>query len=231
MSASLLIRGLSYSMVGALLGIVAAAPASAALIYAQWTFEGSQPTSAGPHAPEIGVGSAFVVHQGTSTYSSPTGNGSEHSFSSTGWAVGDYLQFNYPQEVTGDAAGFHMRFRFDITSNAADPPVFVLQRSRNGAAFTTISSSSVVKSDAPPNSPRNSSTRQTVYSHFHSQFVSANTISYRLLCNDAPFPISQDANVRIDNVILDLVPEPGTGLLATCALVGLASLRRRAESA
>ena len=229
MSASLLIRGLSYSTVGAILGIVAAAPASAALIYAQWTFEGSQPTSAGPHAPEVGAGSAFVFHQGNSTYSSPTGNGSAHSFSSTGWAVGDYLQFNYPQEFGGPGAGFYPRFRFDIASNAANPPVFLVQRSRNGGSFQTISSSSVVKSDAPPSSPWNSSTRQLTYSYTLGgvETLSGNSISYRLLCNDAPFPISQDVNVRVDNVIFELVPEPGTGLLAACAALGAAMLRRR----
>ncbi len=224
MNASMLIRGLSHAMIGTILGIVGTAPASAATIYAQWTFEGSQPTSAGPHAPEVGAGTAFVFHQGDSVYSSPSGNGSEHSFSSTGWAVGDYLQFNYPHPVGG--AGFYLRFRFDIASNAADPPVFLVQRSRNGEGFQTIESS-VRKSDAPPNIPWSPSTRQVVYSYTLSQFLSANSISFRLLCNDAPFPISQDINVRVDNVIIERVPEPATGLLAACFLACAAALRRR----
>ncbi len=67
---------------------------SHATIIAKWTFETSIPASAGPFAPEVGSGLALGSHAGASVYSSPSGNGSAHSFSSTLWAVGDYYQFS-----------------------------------------------------------------------------------------------------------------------------------------
>ncbi len=36
---------------------------------ADWTFETSQPATAGPFAPEIGLGSASGLHAGAATYS------------------------------------------------------------------------------------------------------------------------------------------------------------------
>src|SRR4051812_39869141 len=62
--------------------LVAFVPAQADTL-AQWTFETSVPTTAGPLAPEVGSGSALAFHIGASTYSNPVGNGSNESFSST----------------------------------------------------------------------------------------------------------------------------------------------------
>ncbi len=81
-----------------LLPAVAALVAASSLqahadVIADWTFETSAPVTAGPFSPEIGAGSASGFHSGTTTYSSPVGNGSSHSFSSNGWSVGDYYQF------------------------------------------------------------------------------------------------------------------------------------------
>ena len=62
-------------------------------VVADWTFETSMPATAGPFTAEIGAGSALGFHAGTTVYSTPAGNGSAHSFSSTAWSVGDYYQF------------------------------------------------------------------------------------------------------------------------------------------
>src|SRR5262249_6268835 len=72
---------------------LAAASAHASTVIADWTFETSQPTTAGPFNAEIGSGQATGHHAGAAVYSTPVGNGSAHSFSSTVWAVGDYYQF------------------------------------------------------------------------------------------------------------------------------------------
>src|SRR6201999_760898 len=65
---------------------------------ARWTFETSQPITAGPFAAEAGAFAttsfASGSHVSTATYSSPSGNGSLHSFSSDNWSVGDYYQIN-----------------------------------------------------------------------------------------------------------------------------------------
>src|SRR6516164_6923551 len=83
---------LHKSILALTVALAGAASASADTI-ASWTFETSQPVTAGPFAPEVGTGSALGVHSGSSTYSAPAGNGSSHSFSSTNWLVDDYYQF------------------------------------------------------------------------------------------------------------------------------------------
>lgn len=222
MNSRRLLRTTFGGMIASLALSMGAIPASGALL-ARWTFEESMPASAGPHSAEVGTGTAFVVHQGASLYSSPVGNGSEHSFSSTGWAVGDYYQFNYPLPEGRDI----LRFRFDMASNAVEPPVFSLQRSIDGNPYVTHLSN-IKPSDAPPKIAWNSSMRQLSYSFVVSEFnFRVNSLSYRLLCYDMPFPLSPDVNVRLDNVSIEAVPEPGTGLLAAGAAVCVAAFRRR----
>src|SRR5690349_21798851 len=70
---------------------------SQAVLIADWTFETSVPTTAGPYVAEGGVNAATSfasgLHAGASVYSNPAGAGSAESFSSTAWAIGDYYQF------------------------------------------------------------------------------------------------------------------------------------------
>ena len=80
---------------------------------ADWTFESSIPATSGPFAAEIGTGAASGHHASTSTYSSPAGNGSAHSFSSNTWAAGDYYQFS--TSTLGDSA---ISLSFDQTSSS-----------------------------------------------------------------------------------------------------------------
>ncbi len=53
-----------------------AASSAMAGTIADWTFETSIPSTAGPYSPEVGAGSATGSHAAASTYSSPAGNGS-----------------------------------------------------------------------------------------------------------------------------------------------------------
>ncbi len=206
----------------AIISGAAVRPAPGALL-ASWTFEESRPTSAGPHAPEEGQGTLFVIHQGESEYSSPVGNGSEHSFSSTGWRVGDYIQINYPESPRNEV----VRVRFDMASSAAEPPVFALQSRRGDLPFGT-GEPNIKPSDAPPNVAWNSATRQLSYSFdFQNPNLRGAPFSFRLFCYDVPFPLPPDVNVRLDNVTLEAIPEPASGLLAACAAFGVAAFRRR----
>lgn len=212
--------------IAAAIGVAAITTPAPGALLANWTFEESRPMSAGPHAPEVGTGLLFAFHQGASEYSSPTGNGSEHSFNSTAWAVNDYYQIHYPQRVSNSA----VRLRFDMASNVAEPPAFSLIRSTDGGPYRP-SATEIKFSDAPPRVAWNSSTRQFIYSFsVTSDTRVLESISYRLICYDTLFPGSPNVNVRLDNVSIEAVPEPATGLLAACAVVGLTAFRRCAEA-
>jgi hypothetical protein len=89
-------------------------------------------SSFGPVTAEIGTGTAMEVHVSTATaYSDPAGNGSAHSLASSGWAVGDYYQFNVPtSSITG------VLINFSQTSSGTGPEKFRLQYSLDGSTFT-----------------------------------------------------------------------------------------------
>lgn len=120
------------------------APAHAAIV-AQWTFETSLPTTAGPFAPEVGSGTALGSHAGAATvYSNPVGNGSAESFSSNTWAVGDYYQFS--TSLTGLGG---VTLSWDQTSSSTGPRDFRLAYSTDGTTFTDFASYSVLTNGTP----------------------------------------------------------------------------------
>ncbi len=104
---------------------------------AQWTFETSQPSNAGPHNAEVGTGIARGLHaSGGTVYSAPAGNGSARSFSSTAWAAGDYYQFSF--STTGLQG---ISISFDQTGSNTGPKTFQVQTSINGSTYTTLAGS------------------------------------------------------------------------------------------
>ena len=105
---------------------------------AQWTFEVSQPSATEPPnipltgvTPEFGTGTASALHLGATTYSSPAGNGSSHSLSSSNWMVGDYYQFACS---TLGASGISVAW--DQVSSATGPGAFQFQYSLDGINFS-----------------------------------------------------------------------------------------------
>jgi hypothetical protein len=105
-------------------------------VLADWTFETTQPRTAGAFAPEIGNGSAIGHHADPSAvYSTPLGNGSLDSFSSNTWTAGDYYQFS-----TSTVGFTGILFRFDQTGSDNGPRDFKIQYSADGAAFTDLTS-------------------------------------------------------------------------------------------
>lgn len=104
---------------------------------ALWTFEVSVPTTAGPYLAESGINAATSnasgFHAGTTTYSNPAGNGSAECYSSNGWAIGDYYQF---QTSTVGFSG--ITISFDQTRSGTGPATFDVEWSTDGTTFTTL---------------------------------------------------------------------------------------------
>ncbi len=212
--------------------------ASAATI-ADWTFETSIPATAGPFSPEIGAGSATGIHPGGSTYSSPSGNGSLHSFSSNTWVVGDSYQFQV--NTTGQQ---NIMLSFDQTSSNTGPRDFVLQYSTNGTSFTNFGSQYSVLANASPNVPWNNTTVNPLYTFNYdlssiSALNNASAVYFRLADNSTISAnggaVASGGTDRVDNVIITgtlsggAVPAPGilpASLLGLAIAAGMVARRR-----
>jgi len=130
-------KGLRLLLAGLALSFSVMAPVADAQVIAGWTFESSQPATAGPHNAEIGTGTALGLHaNGATTFSSPSGNGSARAFSSNSWAAGDSYQFSFS---TSGYAGISITF--DQTGSNTGPETFEVQISTNGTTFTTLAGS------------------------------------------------------------------------------------------
>ncbi len=119
------------------LGLFLACAASTlhASVFTKWTFEASIPTTAGPHAAEVGTGTASGVHASSSTvWSNPVGNGSNESFSSNNWSAGDYYQFS-----TNSVGIQDIIISFAQTRSSTGPNDFALFYS-TGGSFTSFAS-------------------------------------------------------------------------------------------
>lgn len=204
--------------------LLVAAPASATVL-ANWTFESSVPATAGPHAAEIGSGSAIGFHSsGSVVYSNPVGNGSLESFSSNYWSVGDYYQFS-----TSTAGYMGISFQWDQAGSSTGPRDFELSWSTDGSVFTPLmnhtvpagsfssSTYSALFTNGPVAGPVGLDNQATVY--FRLTDISTVAVGGGT--------VGTSGSGRVDNVIIDgiAIPEPAT--LALLAIGGLGVLRRR----
>ena len=135
----------SILALGCALSLFGTGTSHASITIAQWTFESSAPTNAGPYAPESGSGSALGSHASSSVvYSSPTGNGSSESFSATYWAVGDYWEFTVS---TLNYSGITLSW--DQTSSNTGPRDYKLAYSTDGSLFTDFATYIVLANASP----------------------------------------------------------------------------------
>ena len=215
------------------LALLALAGSAQAQTIAQWTFETSIPATAGPFSPEVGSGSALGFHAGASVYSSPAGNGSAHSFSSTLWAVGDYYQF---QSSTIGFSG--IKLTWDQTSSSTGPGKMALQYSTDGSTFTQFGSDlTILQNGGAPYPAWNGTTGTNAYS-FSVDLSSitalnnAPAVYFRLMDSSTTSAsggtVSAGGTDRVDNFTI-AVPEPTTGLflLGGLGILGLCFKNRR----
>ncbi|MFO0839548.1 MAG: hypothetical protein U1D55_13615 [Phycisphaerae bacterium] len=182
---------------------------------AQWTFEVSIPATAGPHAAEVGTGTAVGFHaNGAAVYSNPVGNGSVESFSSNTWTVGDYYEFNV------STTGYNtITLDWDQTSSNTGPRDFQLSYSTDGVNYSPIGGVYVVLANATPNPVWSTATPQPIF-HFGPIAAPAAvdnqaTVSFRLVDSSAISAnggaVAAAGTDRVDNFTIN-----GTVISTSC---------------
>jgi hypothetical protein len=208
---------------------------------ADWTFETSQPNTAGPYNPEIGSGSASGSHAGAAVYSSPAGNGSSHSFSSSIWAVGDFYQFTFSTTSYTTANYTGLQLSFDQTSSSTGPGMFGLFYSINGGTYTQLGANyTVLGNGTAPNASWNATTASSAYtftpdlSSLGTSLLGDTSVSFRLIDESTTSAgggtVSTGGTDRVDNFVVSAVPVPEPTTISMALIGGLASLvalRRR----
>lgn len=108
-----------------------------AVIVAQWTYQTTTPTTAGPHAAEAGIfaGTSFASTNSGGTISSPAGNGTSNAFSSNGWAAGEYYQF-----LTSTVGYDTITLSFAQAASGTGPRDFQFQYSTDGVSYVNFGS-------------------------------------------------------------------------------------------
>jgi len=211
---------------------VTAAPST----IAQWTFETSQPTTYGLFSPETGLGSASGYHAGTSTYSSPAGNGSAHSFSSNTWAVGDYYQFK--TSTTGFTG---ITVSWDQISSNTGPKDFSLLYSTDGINFSSAIPSYTVLANSTPNTWSTATPISNSSYSFDFSGITAldnqSAVYFRLrdldMISANGSTVAAGGTDRVDNFTVSAIaiPEPSTyALLAGVATLAVVVMRRKARA-
>jgi len=220
---------------------ISSAPAFAGAI-TEWTFESTSASIAGTSnhidniAADVGTGVASGVHAGAGTvWSSPAGNFSSHSFSSTLWAVGDYYQF---QTSTRGLSGIAVVW--DQTGSSTGPRDFQLSYSLDGSTFTPVGSGyTVLQNGLAPNPSWGASTGSGAYTLGYdlsgiTAVDNAASVYFRLTDTDTTSTsggtVGTGGTDRIDNFTVQTapVPEPTSIALGIAGgLAGLVILKRR----
>ena len=217
--------------------LILAASAQAQTI-AQWTFETSQPSGspgAGNYltniAAEVGSGTGSGWHAGASTYSTPVGDGSVHSFSSSLWAVGDFYQFD-----TSTVGYSGIRVEWDQASSGTGPGFGHLQYSTDGNTFTPFGSDYSIVVNATPNAWSSATYNPLFHYTVDLSSVTAlnndSTVWFRLVDPNTTSAnggtVGTAGTDRVDNFTVEVVPEPHSlALLGGFGILAWNFVRRR----
>jgi len=211
-------------LTGALLGSFTAS----AQTIAQWTFETSIPLTGGPLTPEVGAGTATSNTGGA--FTNPAGWGSTESWSSVGWAIGEYFQFQV------STIGFtDIGVNWQQTGSNSGPANFVLQYSTDNVSYTNFGTYAVTldgwNTTATP--------AASVKSFGLSTILAINNVPnvyFRLTVVDTVSVnggiVAAGGTSRVDNFTVTAIPEPSStvALAGMFALAGVMLRRRRRES-
>jgi hypothetical protein len=203
---------------------------ASATTLAQWTFETSLPTTAGPHLAEGGLFAASSEALGGTggVYSNPVGNGTAESFSSTLWDLGDYYQFK-----TSSLGYQGLSLTFDAISSSTGPRDFKVQASTDGSLFTDIGFTYQNRVNSSPAwTSGSNSGLDTFTTSLPSSLDNQANIWVRLVQNSTTSAsggtVATSGTSRVDTVTIDgtEVPEPATCLLMLVGMAGMISRRR-----
>ena len=213
---------------------VAAATASADLVCG-WAMPTAVPaaTTGGSYnygAADQGTGAAGSMLSSAhavaaTTYSSPTGNGSQYSFSTNNWTIGDNYQVAFS---TIGSAG--LSISWDQTRSGTGPATFDALLSIDGGATWTnlLAGYSVVQAGLAGSGTTNwnATTNQSAFTKTVSLGVAAeNLADVRVRFSSTVTSATAGTN-RIDNIMVtNNIPSPGA--IALLGLAGLVARRRR----
>lgn len=183
----------------------------------------------GPLAAEVGTGSAYGQHLLTTTgFSSPSGNGSLHSFSSNGWSAGDNYEFRVPTTGYQDII-----VSYDQTRSGTGPNEFNFQYSTNGTTFSNFGSLYTLAGTGwNPTTAATAAGNSFLFDLSAIPDVEdAALVYFRITSNginSSGGTVATGGTNRIDNVFVTgtEIPEPTTGM-ALLTIAGASALIRR----
>ena len=233
------------SVVATLVAAAISASASADLVVG-WTMPTAFPTGTGnvptgtsylPPGPNgdgvadqganIAGSQLISVHAlAAATYTSPAGNGSQYSFSSNNWSIGDYYQISFSAEgFTG------LNLSWDQARSSTGPAAFKVMMSVNGGAFTELLTYTVLQSGgggAPGTWSSSSTSYNAIYTNTISSLAGTDGAASVVIRFESTVAGAATGSNRIDNILVNgsVIPSPGAAALV--ALAGVAARRRRA---
>ena len=225
------------SLVAVVAATAVATSASAALV-AGWTITTAFPTGTGnvPTGLTYSVGAANdglqtagselrSVHAlAAATYTSPAGNGSQYSFSSNNWSIGDYYEARLSTLGYSDIS-----ISWDQARSSTGPATFELVMSTDGGTnFTTLLTSYTVLQSGGGGAPGTwtTATYNSIYSSNQAAAAADNQADVIFRFRSLVAGAATGSN-RIDNVMIYSGPIPAPGAIALLGVAGLAGLRRR----
>jgi hypothetical protein len=210
------------ALVGLTMIVVAGQRAHADFVLAGWTFETSVPTTAGPHAAEVGTGLASRFRPGGgASFANPVGNGSSESFASSHWSQNSYYQFLFSTAGLSD-----IKISFDQTHTQGASEFFHIQYSTDQVTYTTLSDYTVLLRTWNATTPVADSRFSF---NFGALLDNSPTAGIRLTARHGGN--SPDGRVSIDNVFITAVPEPSALLLLGVCAAPLTLSRRMRHTA